>query len=80
MARLHTPDCLLQTEARAILVALGNDLAYVVQAVVSLRRLPGFYTAIDSIAPTGTQLCVEDHRLPRCAQRHDLGALAQRST
>lgn len=53
--------CSADTEKRALLVAMANDLAYVVQAVVSTYRIALRYTKADRLA--GTQLCLENNRI-----------------
>lgn len=60
--------CTADTEKRAFTVALANDLAYVVQAVVSafLQSVILFYIAKTK---TGPEFCLENHRLPRSPKR-----------
>lgn len=53
--------CSDDTEKRALLVAMGNDLAYVVQAVVSRIRALG--CSRRRLRCIGTKLCVEDDGL-----------------
>lgn len=52
---------------RALLVAMANDLAYVVQAVVSAENLS--IQVQSSHRNTGTQLCLENYGLPSSCQR-----------
>jgi len=53
--------CSDDTEKRALLVAAGNDLAYVVQAVVSLFCSVGNWL---DLMFSGTQFCMEDNCVP----------------
>jgi ACS family pantothenate transporter-like MFS transporter len=55
--------CSDDTEKRALLIAMGNDLAYVVQAVVSHDLLNHCLWETE-LTNQGPQLCLEDNRLP----------------
>jgi ACS family pantothenate transporter-like MFS transporter len=63
------------TEKRALLVAMANDLAYVVQAVVSVDIYWLMQVFFSNVANTlsGAQLCVENNRLSSHAERIYLG-------
>ena len=60
--------CSDDTEKRALLVAMANDLAYVVQAVVSIFYYsPASKTILTSLNK-GAQFRVENHSIPPSSQ------------
>jgi len=67
--------CSSDTEKRALLVAMANDLAYVVQAVVSVCGETGWEVAADNCT-AGAELCVEDDRVPSSSKGLHVGCLA----
>lgn len=67
--------CSGDTEKRALLVAMANDLAYVVQAVVSAyrERREGPKNLGADIHMLGAELCMEDDRVSSSSQGIHVG-------